>query len=309
MWAALSVNELLAATIVASTPLLLASIGELVVEKSGVLNLGVEGMMIVGALCAVMVAITTGNHFYAIAASIVGGAALAMVFAFLTQLLTANQVAAGLAIALFGVGATALFGQPFSGAAAQALPLLRIPVLADIPVVGDILFRNNVLFYLSIVLAIGVGWFLRFTRWGLILKAVGENPEAAHAVGFPVIAIRIAAIAFGGAMAGMAGAALSLVQIPIWVEGLKAQRGWIALAIVVFAGWKVWRCVLGAYIFGGVSTLQFNLQAAGSPIPSQYLLMLPYLATIFVLVLISADKYRAKFNAPGSLGRPFRATA
>lgn len=297
------------AIIIASTPLLLAAIGELVVEKSGVLNLGVEGMMIVGAVCAVMVAINTHSHLLAIIAAMAGGVATAMLFGFLTQILLANQVACGLALALFGLGLSALVGQPYSGASAPALEPVAIPILSSIPFAGDILFKNNILVYLSFALLVGVSWFLTRTRAGLVLRAVGENPDAAHAIGFSVVRIRLAAIAFGGALAGLAGASLSIAQVPIWVEGMTSQRGWIALVIVVFATWRPWRCLLGAYLFGGVSVLQFNAQALGLPIQSQYLLMLPYLATVAVLVLISAAGSIRQLNAPAALGKPFLAAS
>lgn len=295
--------------IVASTPLLLAALGELVVEKSGVLNLGVEGMMIVGAICAVVVAIGTQSHFLAIIAAMGGGMIMALLFGVLTQIFVANQVACGLALALFGLGISALFGQPYSGQAAPALPTLPIPFLSGIPFVGRVLFDNNILVYLSFVLLLGILWFLNKSRAGLVLRGVGENPDAAHAIGFHVVAIRMAAIAFGGALAGLAGASLSIAQIPIWVEGMTSQRGWIALAIVVFAGWKPWRCLLGAYLFGGVSVLQFNAQALSVPIQSQYLLMLPYVVTVVVLVIISSNKLKAKFETPASLGKPFLAAS
>ncbi len=308
-FSSISLTSIAAAIIIASTPLLLAATGELVVEKSGVLNLGVEGMMIVGAICAVVVAINTHSHLLALLAAMAGSMAMALLFGFLTQVLLANQVACGLALALFGLGISALAGQPYSGAAAPALEAIAIPFLSDVPVIGDVLFNNNLLVYLSFALLAGVSFFLAKTRAGLILRAVGDNPEAANAIGLPVVTIRLAAIVFGGALAGLAGASLSIAQIPIWVEGMTSQRGWIALAIVVFAGWKPWRCLLGAYLFGGVSVLQFNAQALGLPIQSQYLLMLPYLATVIVLAAISAGGLRSKFSAPAALGKPFLATS
>ncbi len=300
---------LLSALMVASTPILLAAIGELVVEKAGVLNLGVEGMMIVGAICGFAVAVETQNPYLGFLGGAAGAAALSMIFAFLTQVLLSNQVATGLALTLFGLGFSALIGQSYSGQKPPATHDLWIPLLRDIPFLGPVLFRHDLMVYVSLALVALVWAVLTRTRIGLVLRAVGENHDAAHALGYKVVRIRIAAIAFGGACAGLGGAYLSLVRVPQWTEGMTAGAGWIALAIVVFASWRPWRVLLGAYLFGGITVLQLNLQAAGASIPVEYLSMSPYLITILVLVIMSADRTRAAMNAPASLGRPFHAAA
>ena len=292
------------ALIVAATPLLFAALGELIVEKAGVLNLGVEGMMIVGAIAGFAGANVTGSTAFGVLCALLAGAALAGVVAFMTQVLMSNQVATGLALTLFGLGLASMLGQPYSGIPAPEFPRLWLPVLSDLPILGRLFFSHDWLVYVSLLLAGGTAWALARTRAGLVLRAVGENHDAAHAIGYRVVAIRTAAILFGGACAGVGGAYLSLVASPLWVEGMTAGRGWIALAIVVFASWKPWRAVLGAYIFGGVTIAQLNLQALGVAIESQYLSMTPYLVTIVVLVIIS-HKRRARMNAPACLGRPF----
>jgi simple sugar transport system permease protein len=291
--------------VVAATPLLFAALGELVVEKSGVLNLGVEGMMIIGAVAGFATAVTTGSPWTGFLAGAAAGAALALIFGAMTQLLLSNQVATGLALTLFGLGLAALVGQPYAGVRPPGFGGPAIPVLADLPVVGRIVFGFDAMVYAGLGLVVIVWFFLERTRPGLVLRAVGENHDAAHALGYPVIAIRLAAIAFGGACAGLGGAYLSLARVPQWTEGMTAGAGWIALAIVVFAAWKPGRVVLGAWLFGGVTILQLNLQASGLAIQSQYLSMLPYLVTILVLVVMSADRSRAALNAPASLGRVF----
>ena len=288
---------LIAALIVASTPILLAAIGELVVEKAGVLNLGVEGMMIVGAICGFAIAVNTGSPTLGFVAAAVGGAVLSLIFAFITQYLLANQVATGLALTLFGLGLSALLGESYSGINPPPTPSLNIPGLSDMPVLGPILFAHDAIVYLSIVIVAGVWAMLKFSRMGLIIRAVGESHDAAHALGYKVIRIRVLAIMFGGACAGLGGAYLSLVRVPQWTEGMTAGAGWIALAIVVFASWKPWRALLGAYLFGGITALQLRLQAAGIDIPVEILAMSPYLITILVLVIMSSDKIRAA--APG----------
>ncbi|WP_338550543.1 ABC transporter permease [Roseovarius phycicola] len=295
---------LLASLIVASTPILLAALGELVVERAGVLNLGVEGMMITGAICGFAIAVNTGSPFVGFIAAAMGGATLAFLFAILTQFTLANQVASGLALTLFGLGLSALLGQGYQGIKPPATASLDIPILSDLPVLGPILFSHDLMVYLALALVAAVWFVLNRTRAGLILRAVGENHGAAHALGYKVIRIRILAILFGGACAGLGGAYLSLVRVPQWTEGMTAGSGWIALALVVFASWKAGRVLLGAWLFGGISVLQLNLQAAGVAIPVEYLSMSPYLITILVLVIMSADKSRA----PGSLGRTFHAS-
>ena len=295
---------LLASLIVASTPILLAALGELVVERAGVLNLGVEGMMITGAISGFAMAVNTGSPFVGFAAAAAGGAILALLFALLTQVALANQVASGLALTLFGLGLSSLLGPGYVGIKPPSTPKLDIPLLSDIPVLGPIVFRHDLMVYIGIALVAVVWAFLKFTRAGLVLRAVGENHDAAHALGYKVVRIRVMAILFGGACAGLGGAYISLIRVPQWTEGMTAGVGWIALALVVFASWKPWRVLLGAYLFGGVTVLQLNLQAAGIAIPVEYLSMSPYLITILVLVIMSADRSAA----PASLGRIFHAS-
>ena len=300
---------LLASLMVAATPILLAGIGELVTERAGVLNLGVEGMMITGAICGFAVGVETGNALAGFVAAAVSGAVLSMVFGILTQVLLANQVATGLALTLFGLGVSALLGQGYIGIKGLEVTRFHVPLLADIPVLGPVLFRHDMMVYVSVLLVAAVWAVLKYTRAGLILRAVGENHDAAHALGYKVIRIRLMAIAFGGACAGLGGAYLSLVRVPQWTEGMTAGAGWIALALVVFASWKPWRVLLGAYLFGGLTVLQLNLQAAGMKIPVEYLSMSPYLITILVLVIMSSGRGRAALNAPAELGRSFHASS
>lgn len=294
---------LIASLMVAATPILLAAIGELVTEKAGVLNLGVEGMMIVGAICGFAVSVETGSVWLGFLAAAFGGAVLSGLFVVLTQVALANQVASGLALTLFGLGLSALMGQSYVGIRPPAVPDLHLPVLSDLPGVGPVLFGHDLVLYLGLGLVAAVWATLKYSRFGLILRAVGENHDAAHALGYKVVRIRVLAILFGGACAGLGGAYISLVRVPQWTEGMTAGVGWIALALVVFASWKPWRVVLGAYLFGGITVLQLNLQAAGVAIPVEYLAMSPYLITILVLVLLSRDKS----GAPATLGRSFHA--
>ena len=298
---------LLLSVISASTPLLLAATGELVTEKAGVLNLGVEGMMLAGAVVGFAASVATGSGLFGIASGAIAGALLALIFGVLTLTFLANQVATGLALTIFGVGFSALMGAGYVGIALAPLPKLDIAGLSDLPVIGPILFHQDILVYGSFALLAGVGWFLYRTHAGLVLRSIGDSHDAAHAIGYPVIAIRYAAVAFGGAMCGLAGAYMSLAYTPQWAENMTAGRGWIALALVVFATWRPSRLLLGAYLFGGVSLLQLFLQGQGVRIPSQFLTMLPYLATIVVLALISRDRTRIRLNAPASLGKPFYA--
>lgn len=297
-----------ASLMVASTPLLLAALGELVVEKAGVLNLGVEGMMITGAICGFATAVETGSPPLGFLAAMAGGAALSMVFAVLTLVLLANQVATGLALTLFGLGLSSMLGQGYVGIKPPATARLDLGPLSDLPFLGRAVFSHDWMVYASLGLTVAIWYVLTRTRAGLTLRAVGENHDAAHALGLKVVAIRFAAIGFGGAMAGLGGAYLSLVRVPQWTEGMTAGAGWIALAIVVFASWRADRVLLGAYLFGGVTVLQLNLQAAGSALPVEYLSMSPYVITILVLVIMSARRSRAT-AAPASLGKPFHATA
>ena len=293
---------LLASLMVAATPILLAAIGELVVERAGVLNLGVEGMMITGAVCGFVVAVNTGSPWLGFLGAAVGGALLSVLFGILTQYLLSNHVATGLALTLFGLGVSSLIGQGYVGIKGPEFPDWYIPILGDIPIIGEILFQHDPMVYVGLLICFGVWVFLKYSRLGLVLRAVSENHDAAHALGYKVVRVRMAAIMFGGACAGLGGAYLSLVRVPQWTEGMTAGAGWIALAIVVFASWKPGRLLLGAYLFGGVTVLQLNLQAAGVAIPIEYLSMSPYLATIVVLVIMSAGR------APGSLGRIFHAS-
>ncbi len=295
----------IAGFLVAATPLIFAAIGELVVERTGVLNLGVEGMMIAGAICGFAVAVETGSPLAGFAAAAVGGAVISLLFAFLTQVMLANQVASGLALTLFGLGLSALLGQSYVGIKPPRLGDVDFGRLADIPVIGPVLLSHDLMLYAALALVITVWVVLKFTRLGLILRAVGENHDAAHALGYKVVRIRTAAIMFGGACAGLGGAYISLIRVPQWTEGMTAGVGWIALALVVFASWKPLRLLIGAYLFGGLVQLQLNLQAVGVAIPVEYLAMSPYVITIVVLVILSADKTAA----PGSLGRNFHASS
>lgn len=299
------VAALLVLTLAAGTPLVYAALGELVTEKSGVLNLGVEGMMLVGAVVAFIVAATTKSPWLGVVAGMTAGAALSLVFAVVTLTLQANQVASGLALSLFGVGLSAFIGLDYVSVVIEPIKPLSIAALSDLPVIGKLLFGHNPLVYLSLVLFAAIQWFLFRTRGGLVLRAVGESPQSAHAIGYPVVRIRYLAVLFGGACAGLGGAYLSLAYNPSWTEGMTSGRGWIALALVVFATWKPWRVLAGAYLFGGVTLAQFQAQALGVELPSQYLSMLPYVATIVVLAIISRDAAVIKLNAPASLGRPF----
>ena len=289
----------------AATPLLIASIGELVVERSGVLNLGVEGMMVMGAVTGFGVTLATGSPWLGILAAIAVGALFSLLFGFLTLTLVTNQVATGLALTLLGLGLSGMLGEGFVGLPGIKLGNLDIPLLSDLPVVGKLIFGQDPIFYLSILLTVGVSWFLFRSRAGLTLRSVGDNHTSAHALGINVVRIRYLAVLFGGACAGLAGAYLSLVYTPQWIENMTAGRGWIALALVVFASWRPLRVLAGAYLFGAVSIGQLHAQALGIGVPSQLLSSLPYLATIVVLVLISRNRRLTMINTPASLGRSF----
>lgn len=299
---------LIASLMVASVPIILAAIGELVVEKAGVLNLGVEGMMIMGAICGFATAVGTGSPVLGFLGGAMGAAALSLVFAVLTQVFLANQVATGLALTLFGLGLSSMIGQSYVGIKPPATGEVPMGPLADIPFFGEVLFSHDWMVYASIAVVAAVWAVLKYTRTGLILRAVGESHDAAHALGYKVTRIRVMAILFGGAMAGLGGAYISLIRVPQWTDGITAGAGWIALAIVVFASWKPWRVLLGAYLFGGITVLQLNLQAAGARIPVEYLSMSPYLITILVLVIMSSGKGKAALNAPAALGQNFHAS-
>ncbi|HSC01230.1 MAG TPA: ABC transporter permease [Burkholderiaceae bacterium] len=303
------VAELLVLTLAAGTPLVYAALGELVTEKSGVLNLGVEGMMLVGAVSSFIVTATTKSPWLGVGAGIAAGAALALVFAVLTLTLMANQVATGLALSLFGVGLSAFVGLDYVSVVIAGLKSTWLTELAGTSALGKLVFGHNPLVYLSLALFFAIDWFLYRTRPGLVVRAVGESPQSAHAIGYPVVRIRYLAVLFGGACAGLAGAYLAVAYTPLWTEGMTAGRGWIALALVVFATWKPWRVLAGAYLFGGVTLAQFQAQAGGIALPSQVLSMLPYVATIVVLAIISRDVVAIRLNAPASLGRPFHPDA
>ena len=302
-----SINPVLlvASIMVSATPILLAAIGEMVVEKAGVLNLGVEGMMITGAVVGFAVAINTGSPAFGFAAAALAAAVLSLSLGFLTLYLLSNQVATGLGLTLVGLGLSSLIGKPYEGMKTVTLPKLDLGPLSDIPVLGRMLFSHDFMVYFSIMLVVAVALFLKYTRAGLILRAVGESHDSAHALGYKVIRVRMMAIFFGGACAGLGGAYLSLVRVPQWTEGMTAGAGWIALAIVVFASWRAGRVAVGAYLFGGVTVLQLNLQAAGANVPVALLSASPYLITIIVLVIIST---RGAHGAPAALGRSFHAS-
>jgi len=298
-------EAILLTVITAATPILLAGIGELVVERAGVLNLGVEGMMVMGAVAGFALANTAGSPYAGVLSGIVAGALVSLLFALLTQTLVANQVASGLALTLFGLGLSGLLGESFVGTPGVKLPALDIPGLSDLPGVGRVLFGQDLVVYLSFALVAGVSWMLFRTRAGLVIRAVGDNHGSAHALGYRVVLVRYLAILFGGACAGLGGAYLSIAYTPLWVENMTAGRGWIALALVVFASWIPYRVALGAYLFGAVSILQLHAQPLGLGVPAQFLSMLPYLVTILVLVLISSNQRATRLNTPACLGKPF----
>ena len=291
--------------ITASTPLLLAAIGELVVERSGVLNLGLEGMMVMGAVAGFAMAQVTGSAWLGVLMAMFAGVAMSLLFAFLTQTLVTNQVATGLSITLLGLGLSGLIGSGFVGMPGVKLESVSIPVLSDLPYVGTLVFGQDPLVYISIILVIGVSYMLKRTRMGLIIRAVGQNHNSAHALGYSVIKVRYACIAFGGMSSGLAGAYLSLVYTPQWIENMTAGRGWIALALVVFSTWLPGRLAAGAYLFGSVWILGLYAQGMGVPIPSQLLSSLPYVATIIALILISTNRRLSVINTPASLGQGF----
>lgn len=300
-----TITVLVVATIAAGTPLVFAALGELVVERSGVLNLGVEGMMIVGAVTGFIVASESGSLFVGVLAGAAAGILMSLIFAFITLTLMANQVATGLALTIFGLGLSAFIGLEYTSVALKGFRPLDIPVLSDIPFLGPLVFSFDIMIYLSLIMFIGITWFFRHSRLGLIVKAVGESPHSAHALGYSVIKVRYLTVMFGGAMSGIGGAYLSVAYTPIWVEGMTAGRGWIALALVVFASWRPTRVVIGAMLFGGVTIAQFHIQAAGVQVATEFLSMLPYLSTIIVLVIIGRGGTSVKLNTPASLGQVF----
>ncbi|MEK8047623.1 ABC transporter permease [Ideonella margarita] len=296
---------LLAATLNAGTVLAIAGLGLLINERAGIINLGAEGLMLVAAIAGFATAVGTGSDVLAFAAGAAAGAALAAVFGVLVIWLNTNQYATGLALSLFGTGFSAFVGIRYTQERLGDRMKFEIPGLADIPLVGPALFKQHPLVYGAMLMALALAWFLYRSRAGLVLRAVGESPESAHALGYPVRRIRLAAVVAGGALCGVAGAYLSVVYTPLWVEGMVAGKGWIALALTTFATWRPARVLLGAYLFGGVTMLQFHLQGEGVEIASQWLTMLPYVATIVVLVLISRNPTWIRVNMPASLGKPF----
>ena len=291
--------------ITASTPLLLAAIGELVTERAGVLNLGVEGMMIMGAVCGFISAFLSGSAMFGVLAGLSAGVAMSMIFAFLTQTLMTSQMATGLALTLFGLGLSGLIGESFTGQPGVKLAALAMPSLSTIPFLGPVLFGHDILVYLSLGLTAAVAYVLFRTRLGLIIIAVGGNHHSAHALGYNVIRVRYACIAFGGACSGLAGTYLSLAYTSQWIENMSAGRGWIALALVVFATWMPKRVLIGAYLFGTVWIMGLYVQGLGVAIPSQLLSSLPYLVTIAALIIISGNRMITKVNTPACIGQPF----
>ncbi|MDK2778345.1 MAG: ABC transporter permease [Pseudomonadota bacterium] len=300
------ITNVLYATLKTGTPLILIALGEMVAEKSGVLNLGQEGMLLVGAAVGFIVASLTGNYFLAAFCAIFAGMMMSLVFGFLSITLAANQVATGLALTIFGAGLSAFLGNNYIGIGLEGIGIWEIPLLSDIPVIGKVLFQHDPLVYLTIILFAVVYWVFRSTRLGLKIRAVGENPEAANAIGIHVHQIRYMAVLFGGAMTGLAGAYLSLVYTPMWSDGMSAGRGWIALALVVFASWKAERILLGAYLFGFASIMHLVLQGTKFEVAPNIMAMLPYVATIIVLVWLSSDAIKTKMSAPKSIGQPYR---
>ena len=296
---------LLAATLNSGTVLAFAALGLLINERAGIVNLGAEGMMLVAAVAGYAAAVHTGSDWLGFAGGAAAGALMAGAFGVLVIWLNTNQYATGLALSLFGAGFSAFVGIPYTQAKLTERPTFRIPYLADIPFIGPAFFRQHPMVYVAIALTIGLAWFLYRSRAGLVLRSIGESPESAHALGYPVRRIRLLAVMVGGALCGVSGAYISLAYTPQWVEGMVAGKGWIALALTTFATWRPARVLLGAYLFGGVTMLQFHLQGEGVQIPSQVLTMLPYLATIVVLVLISRNPTFIRVNMPASMGKPF----
>lgn len=299
-----AVEFILSGMLAAATPFLLAALGELVVERAGVLNLGVEGLMALGAVLAFIVVFHGGGHILGFIAAGIASALLSLLFAFVALGFRANQVATGLAIGILGQGLSALFGKTYESLTVRGLPKIAIPGLSEIPVLGK-LFVQDVVVWLSLLATLAIWAMFAYSKTGLVIRAIGENPKAAHAIGYPVIAMRVAAVVFGGAMAGFAGAYAAVVYTPLWADGMIAGRGWIAIALVVFGTWLTGRIFLGACLFGAVSLMSLAAQAVGLDLPSQLLSSLPYLVTIIVLGIISADRRLLKLNGVASLGEPF----
>lgn len=293
-------------TIIAATPLIYAALGELVVEKSGVLNLGIEGMMLMGAAVGFYMAYNGYPMPVAVLAAALAGGASSLVFGILALTCQTNQIVAGLALAIFGSGLSAFIGRKFGAVPAEVVDAIHVPGLSDIPVLGPLLFRYDPLVYFALVMFGAITWFLFRTKPGLVIQAIGESPESAHAIGYHVIRIRYCTTLFGGAMAGVGGAYLSIAYTPLWVENMTAGKGWISVALVVFSTWRPLRVVLGAWLFGGATILQLQAQALGLAVPSEFLSALPYVATIIVLVIISRNRQMVMLHFPASLAQPFR---
>ncbi len=296
---------LLAATLNAGTVLAIAALGLLINEKAGIVNLGAEGLMLCAALAGFAAVVHTGSDLAGFVAGAAAGALLAAVFGVLVIWLGTNQYATGLALSLFGAGFSAFSGTSYVQEKLPERLSYEVPLLADLPWIGPALFRQHPMVYATIAFTVALIWFLYRSRAGLVLRSVGESPESAHALGYPVRRIRLMAVMAGGALCGLAGAYLSVIYTPLWVEGMVAGKGWIALALTTFATWRPARVLLGAYLFGGVTMLQFHLQGAGVDVPSEVLNMLPYLATIVVLALMSRNPAWIRANLPASLGKPF----
>ncbi|KQP22484.1 ABC transporter permease [Pseudorhodoferax sp. Leaf267] len=296
---------LLAATLNAGTVLALAALGLLINEKAGIINLGAEGMMLCAAIAGFAAAVHSGSTWVGFAAGMAAGAALAGAFGVLVIWFNTNQYATGLALSLFGTGFSAFVGVSYVQEKLPSAPRYAIPLLSDIPWFGPALFRHHPMVYLAMLFTGALIWFLMRTRTGLVLRSVGESPESAHALGYPVRRIRFLAVLAGGALCGLAGSYLSVVYTPLWVEGMVAGNGWIALALTTFATWRPARVLLGAYLFGGVGQLGFFLQSQGVQVPSQFLSMLQYLAPVVVLAIISRNPAWIRANMPNSIGKPF----
>lgn len=299
---------LLSGTMLAATPLLIAAMGELIAEKSGVLNLSVEGMMALGAAVGFMVVAETGGHWLALLAGGLAAAALSAVFAAVVLFALGSQVVSGIAVGILGLGLSGLIGKPYESMTVAPMARVKLPLLSDIPLIGPGMFNQPVLVYLAPLMAVGLWWLFRHSKIGLVIRAVGESPESAHAIGYGVVGVRFCAVLAGGLLAGIAGAFISVAATTLWSEGMIAGRGWIVIALVVFAMWRVERIVLGAYLFGAATIGELLLQGAGIALPSQLLTSVPYIATIVAIALLSRDARRIRINAPVSLGRVYRET-
>ncbi len=296
---------LIAATLNAGTVLAIAAVGLLINERSGIVNLGAEGMMLCAAIAGFATVVHTGNDWIGFGAGMLAGGVLAAMFGYMVIWLNTNQFATGLALTLFGAGFSAFAGVNYVQEKLPERSSFTIPILSDLPLLGTALFKQHPMVYFAMALTAYIIWFLFKTRSGLVLRSIGESPEAAHALGYPVRRIRLAAVIVGGMLCGLAGAYLAIIYTPLWVEGMVSGKGWIALALTTFATWRPLRVLLGAYLFGGVTMLQFHLQSQGVEIPSQFLSMTPYIATIVVLALISRNPALIRINMPASIGKPF----